>query len=109
MGNTRHGSGMHVPSIFVGAPLNHCKICSTVSATAATPLENKEGLIISDGNSRINNRGLARRSRRGLLERAPEKTEGAGRRGRVVEESNEGAKGWGDAVVAVKEEKEVGT
>jgi len=61
--------GLHVPGIFVGGPLNHCKICSTVSATAATPLENKEGLIISDGNSRINNRGLVRRSRRGLLER----------------------------------------
>jgi len=63
-----------VPGIFVGAPLNHCKICSTVSATAATPLENKEGLIISDGNSRINNRGLVRRSRRGLLVRAAKET-----------------------------------
>lgn len=61
--------GLHVPGILVGAPLNHCEICSTVSATAATPLENKEGLIISDGNSRINNRGLVRRSRRGLLVR----------------------------------------
>lgn len=66
-GNIRYG--LHVPGIFVGAPLNHCKICSTVSATAVTPLENKEGLIISDGNSRINNRGLVRRSRRGLLDR----------------------------------------
>lgn len=70
--------GLHVPGIFVGAPLNHCKICSTVSATAATPLENKEGLIISDGNSRINNRGLVRRSRRGLLVRAAEETGGGG-------------------------------
>lgn len=41
-----------------------------MSATAATPpVENKEGLIISDGNSRINNRGLARRSRREKRER----------------------------------------
>lgn len=61
MGNLRYDS--HAPGIFVRAPLNHCKICSAVSATAATaPPENKEGLIISDGNSRINNRGLVRRS-----------------------------------------------
>lgn len=84
--------GLHVPGIFVGAPLNHCKICSTVSATAATPLENKEGLIISDGNSRINNRGLVRRSRRGLLERGG--GDGGGEGEAVVEESN-GEKGGG--------------
>lgn len=77
--------GLHVPGIFVGAPLNHCKICSTVSATAAMPLENKEELIISDGNSRINNRGLVRRSRRGLLERGGD---GDGEGEVVVEESN---------------------
>lgn len=81
--------GLHVPGIFVGAPLNHCKICSTVSAT---PLENKEGLIISDGNSRINNRGLVRRSRRGLLERGG--GDGGGGGEAVVEESN-GEKGGG--------------
>lgn len=52
------------------APLNHWKICSAVSAMAATPLRNKEGLIISDGNSRINNRGLARR--KGIVEKEEE-------------------------------------
>lgn len=51
--------------IFTEAPLNHWKICSAVSAMAGTTVQNKEGLIISDGNSRINNRGLARRSGRG--------------------------------------------
>lgn len=103
---------MCVPGIFAGAPLNHCKICSAVSATAATPLENKEGLIISDGNSRINNRGLARRSRRGPLERA-----GGGRRRPEVQEGEKqrwkkatGKPGvGGDTVAAVKEEKEMGT
>lgn len=55
-----------MPGIFVEAPLNHCKICSAVSATAAMPLENKEGLIISDGNSRINNRaGLCAKIEKG--------------------------------------------
>lgn len=77
----------------VGAPLNHCKICSTVSATAATPLENKEGLIISDGNSRINNRGLVRRSRRGPLERGGGAGGGEGEGEAVVEESNERTRG----------------
>lgn len=36
-----------------------------MSATAATARQNKEGLIISDGNSRINNRGLARKIEKG--------------------------------------------
>lgn len=98
--------GLHVPGIFVGAPLNHCKICSIVSATAATPLENKEELIISDGNSRINNRGLVRRSRRGLLERGGEDG-GGGRRGSSGRKQRRKGR-WGNAV-AVKEEKEVGT
>lgn len=78
-----------------------------MSATAATPLENKEGLIISDGNSRINNRGLVRRSRRGLLVRRVGE-DGGGEGEAVVEESNgekggraicrggEGGRGGGD-------------
>lgn len=44
-----------------------------MSAMAATPLRNKEGLIISDGNSRINNRGLARR--KGIVEEEKEEEE----------------------------------
>lgn len=98
---------MHVPGIFVGAPLNHCKICSTVSATAATPLENKEGLIISDGNSRINNRGLVKIEKR--AGRTWWRRRGSGGRERPVAEESNGERGrWGNAV-AVKEEKEVGT
>lgn len=77
-----------------------------MSATAATPLENKEGLIISDGNSRINNRGLVRRSRRGLLVRGDGDGGGEGeavveegngeKRGRVICCGGEGGKGGGD-------------
>lgn len=100
------GYSLHVPGIFTGAPLNHYEICSTVSAMAATPLENKEGLIISDGNSRINNRGLVRRSRRGLLVRDGGNAAGKGEA--VLEESN-GEMGDGNEAVAVMEEKEVGT
>lgn len=37
------------------------------------PRRNKEGLIISDGNSRINNRGLARR--KGIVEEEEEQEE----------------------------------
>lgn len=87
----RHGS--HVPGIFVEAPLNHCKICSAVSATAAMPLENKEGLIISDGNSRINNRGLVREDREGGCWGATQGTEDA--KEAMVEESNGEEGRWG--------------
>lgn len=65
--------------IFTVAPLNHWKICSTMSATAATAPQNKEGLIISDGNSRINNRGLAREIEKGSLAEEGEREREAAR------------------------------
>lgn len=66
---------------------------------AVTALQNKEGLIISDGNSRINNRGLARRSRRGRRASAA-KEEGEREREReVVRGSRGGDEGKGAGVV----------
>lgn len=85
--------------IFTEVPLNHWKICSIVSAMAVTALQNKEGLIISDGNSRINNRGLARRSRRGRRASAAEEEGEREREREVVRGSRGGDEGKGAGVV----------
>lgn len=66
---------------------------------AVTALQNKEGLIISDGNSRINNRGLARRSRRGRRASAAEEEGEREREREVVRGSRGGDEGKGAGVV----------